>query len=248
MAAEIASCGGTSGGKPPVAGKRAASGVGGFKGTGSWCAGSVNGPWSCNVGASACGGDGGWDRAGSGNGAAGAIGLAGAWGAPAAPTTTGLARGRGTALAGGFAGACVDVGVAAGVGTCRDVTAFGAMGSALTVGAFAVDATGMDTTPALDGVAGGLRRGTGGAAEAARTAGAREGARASGSGVVVGVAATGATDGLPFEKSTRTSMRCPHLRHFSRTVSPTMLLSAIWYFASHCSQRNFTRAARSDKR
>ncbi len=38
----------------------------------------------------------------------------------------------------------------------------------------------------------------------------------------------------------RTSMRCPHLRHFMRTVFPATLSSEIWYFALHWSQRNFT--------
>jgi hypothetical protein len=251
-----------------VAGKTAASRIGGLNGTDSSCGASVNGSCSCNVGATATtrGGHGGGDRAGSGNGAAGAIGFAGAWGDPAAPVATGLARGRGMALEGGFAGACGDVGVAAGFGDCCDVTAFGGLGAGLTVGAFVVDATGTDAASAPDGVGGGLRRATGGAAEAARTAGAAEAAgatgavdaagtagaaeaaKASGSGVVLGVAEAGATDGRPFVTSTRTSMRCPHLRHFSRTVSPTILSSASWYFALHCPQRNFTPAARSDKR
>ena len=39
--------------------------------------------------------------------------------------------------------------------------------------------------------------------------------------------------------SARSSMMCPHLRHFIRTVLPTTLSSAIWYFALHCSQKNF---------
>jgi len=232
-----------------MAGKTATSGVGGLNGTCSSCRASVDGSCTCNVGATAttCGGGG--DRAGSGNGAADAIGFPGAWGDPAAPETTGLARGRGTALAGGFAGACGDVGVAAGFGACSEVTAFGALGAGLTVGAFAVEATATDAAPARDGVVGGLRRGTGGAAEAPPSGGAAE---AAGAGVAeaggAGAAEAGATDGLPFVTSTRTSMKCPHLRHFSRTVSPTTLSSAIWYFALHCSQRNFTPAARSDKR
>jgi hypothetical protein len=256
-----------------MAGKTATSGVGGLNGTCSSCRASVDGSCTCNVGATAttCGGGG--DRAGSGNGAADAIGFPGAWGDPAAPETTGLARGRGTALAGGFAGACGDVGVAAGFGACSEVTAFGALGAGLTVGAFAVEATATDAAPARDGVVGGLRRGTGGAAEAPPSGGAAEAAgagvaeaggagaaeaggagaaEAGGAGAAeaggAGAAEAGATDGLPFVTSTRTSMKCPHLRHFSRTVSPTTLSSAIWYFALHCSQRNFTPAARSDKR
>ena len=40
--------------------------------------------------------------------------------------------------------------------------------------------------------------------------------------------------------SARSSMTCPHLRHFIRTVLPATLSSAIWYFALHCSQKNFT--------
>jgi hypothetical protein len=42
----------------------------------------------------------------------------------------------------------------------------------------------------------------------------------------------------------RTSIMWPHLRHFIRTVLPTTLSSAIWYFALHWSQRNFTRRSR----
>jgi hypothetical protein len=38
----------------------------------------------------------------------------------------------------------------------------------------------------------------------------------------------------------RTSIMCPHLRHFMRTVLPTTFSSAIWYLALHCSHRNFT--------
>jgi hypothetical protein len=184
------------------------------------------------VGATAttCAGGAGWDWAGSGKGVVDATGFAGACREPAAAKPAGLARGRGTALAGGFAGACGDVGVAAGFGSCCDVTAFGGLGALLTVGAFAVDATGTEAAPALDGIGDGFRRGTGGGAEAGRTAGAAEAAGA----------VAGATDGLPFVTSTRTSMRCPHLRHFRQTVSPTILSSAIWYFALHCSQRNFT--------
>ena len=40
----------------------------------------------------------------------------------------------------------------------------------------------------------------------------------------------------------RTSIWCPHLRHFMRTVLPATFSSAIWYFALQLSQRNFTRA------
>ena len=38
----------------------------------------------------------------------------------------------------------------------------------------------------------------------------------------------------------RTSIWCPHLRHFIRTVLPATFSSAIWYFALQLSQRNFT--------
>src|SRR5580658_5938249 len=48
--------------------------------------------------------------------------------------------------------------------------------------------------------------------------------------------------------SARTSMRWPHLRHFIRTVLPTILSSAIWYLALHCSQRNFTPETRPRER
>ncbi len=38
----------------------------------------------------------------------------------------------------------------------------------------------------------------------------------------------------------RTSIWCPHFRHFIRTVLPATFSSAIWYFALQLSQRNFT--------
>jgi hypothetical protein len=43
--------------------------------------------------------------------------------------------------------------------------------------------------------------------------------------------------------SARTSIWCPHLRHFMRTVLPATFSSAIWYFALQFSQRNFTWCA-----
>jgi hypothetical protein len=55
--------------------------------------------------------------------------------------------------------------------------------------------------------------------------------------------------GLPSATAARTAawtlMRCPHLRHFIRTFSPTTLSSAIWYAVLHWSQRNFTCGSRA---
>src|SRR6185295_19195986 len=42
-----------------------------------------------------------------------------------------------------------------------------------------------------------------------------------------------------------TSIMCPHLRHFIRTVRPATFSSAIWYFALQFSQRNFIGLFRS---
>ena len=53
--------------------------------------------------------------------------------------------------------------------------------------------------------------------------------------------AGGGTLPLPSVTAERTSIWCPHLRHFMRTVLPATLSSAIWYFALQLSQRNFTR-------
>src|SRR5580704_8946686 len=59
--------------------------------------------------------------------------------------------------------------------------------------------------------------------------------------------AGGANSTLTLDSVTaaRTSIRCPHLRHFMRTVLPTTFSSAIWYLALHCSHRNFTRTSPS---
>jgi hypothetical protein len=71
------------------------------------------------------------------------------------------------------------------------------------------------------------------------------GALGGGGGLCDGVGAVGATAGGANEAAldsvtARTSIKCPHFRHFIRTVLPATFSSAIWYFALHCSQRNFT--------
>ena len=58
--------------------------------------------------------------------------------------------------------------------------------------------------------------------------------------VALGDAAGACAIALDSVTSARSSMRCPHLRHFMRTVLPATFSSAIWYFALHCSQKNFT--------
>src|SRR5579883_1455705 len=59
-----------------------------------------------------------------------------------------------------------------------------------------------------------------------------------------GSATSGAFDAtLVSVTAARTSIWCPHLRHFIRTVLPAILSSAIWYLALHWSQMNFTRLA-----
>src|SRR5579872_1229796 len=67
---------------------------------------------------------------------------------------------------------------------------------------------------------------------------------AGGAGATAGGAAVAALDSVT---AARTSMRCPHLRHFMRTVLPATFSSAIWYLALHWSHRNFTRAPDLDR-
>lgn len=69
-----------------------------------------------------------------------------------------------------------------------------------------------------------------------------------GGGRTPGSGAGGGMLPVPSVTAERTSIWCPHLRHFMRTVLPATFSSAIWYFALQLSQRNFTRAEPYRKR